>query len=138
MTGNADKPRFSAVKPVEKNVIADPGRLDGVVSGKTPCETRPTTFTNCADLDARIVDPVLTEEECKSLVGITESEGYSFWNAEAPNDYRNAFTVEVCHPMTAQVLWERMKDCIPLEVIIEKDTERCEEKQVIIVQLEPG
>lgn len=124
MTRNADKPRLSGVKPVEKRVIADPSRLDDVVSGKVPCETRPTTFTNCADLDARIVGPVLTPEECNSLVGITESEGYSFWNAEAPNNYRNAFTVEVCHPMTAQVLWERMKDFIPLEVSIEKDTER--------------
>ena len=125
MTGDdADKPRFSAVKPVEKNVLADPSRLDNVVSGKIPSETRPTTFKNCADLDARIIDPVLTPEECSNLVGITEREGYSFWNAEAPNNYRNAYTVEVSHPMTAQVLWDRMKDFIPLEVIIEKDTER--------------
>ena len=76
------------------------------------------------DLDAFVLDNVLTREECAHLIETTETMGYTFWNTEeGRKDFRNADTIEVRHADLADLLWQRMKPAFQHALEIYQDSD---------------
>lgn len=70
---------------------------------------REVTCRRLGDLDAFVLDNVVTAAECAYLIDTTESMGYSFWNTQdTRTDFRNADTIEVHHAELAALLWSRI------------------------------
>ncbi|CAJ1442395.1 unnamed protein product [Effrenium voratum] len=78
--------------------------------------------------DAFVLDDVLTEEECRSL--ICQAEGlWSFWEDDPARPritFRNAHTVEVTHSSLAQRIWRRVAGWVQPEVSLSEDDDRFE------------
>lgn len=71
--------------------------------------------TSCLppDLDAFVIDGVLSEKECEDLITAAEAAELTFWDTTRKNprtDYRNADTVEITNPQLAGIL------CVPISL----------------------
>uniref|UniRef100_A0A7S3YUZ8 Fe2OG dioxygenase domain-containing protein n=1 Tax=Lotharella globosa TaxID=91324 RepID=A0A7S3YUZ8_9EUKA len=81
-------------------------------------------------LEGFVLDNVLSEKECDSLLEGLASDGhkFTFWNPEAPNrkDTRNVDTVEVYDETLASEIWSRVKDNVTKIIEIPQDNDTWE------------
>ena len=119
-------PELLSVKPIEKEQSQNTELLDlnavirlGEGAGGELVEKR-----QVPDMDAFVLENVLSAEQCEELRRRSEAAGYTFWNANAKKDFRSAFTVEVQSPELAEHIWDRIKDHVVKKVVITKEDER--------------
>mmetsp|Transcript_10856 Transcript_10856/g.17235 ORF Transcript_10856/g.17235 Transcript_10856/m.17235 type:complete len:310 (+) Transcript_10856:2-931(+) len=74
-------------------------------------------------LDCFVLDNVLSEEQCRYLVEMTEKMEYTFWDSreEKRVDFRNADTIEVFSEEVAVVLWDRIHKVMEDKIIRVKE-----------------
>lgn len=117
------KPKLDSIKPAIKESVEE-SHID--VSLFEDFDSKLLNRVNINNLDAFYIDNVLTENECKSLIKQTEqlgSKGYSFWHKDtSKKSFRNALTVEVHHTLLSDIIWNRIKDLVPLSIEIEDET----------------
>mmetsp|Transcript_13019 Transcript_13019/g.39150 ORF Transcript_13019/g.39150 Transcript_13019/m.39150 type:complete len:318 (+) Transcript_13019:338-1291(+) len=78
------------------------------------------------DLDAFVLDDVLSSAECAGLIAAAESAQLTFWDttsADPRRDYRNADTVEVPTTMISEALWRRVAHLVPARLEISADAD---------------
>lgn len=85
-------------------------------------------YSEVPGCDAFVLDNVLTEEECQSL--IDHAGGlWTFWENDPSRpriSFRNAHTIEVTHDQLAERIWQRISDFVRPEVQLSEDDPRFE------------
>ena len=119
--GAGGRPSLQSVRPVAKSSAggAALGRaLAELAAGRGSPPAGPPGrrgLEPLPEVDAFVLEGVLSRAQCAALVGATEASGYSFWNPDAAADYRNAHTVEAHSPDLAAYVWGRIRDqVVPL------------------------
>ena len=119
--GAEGRPSLQSVRPVAKSSAggAALGRaLAELAAGRGSPPAGPPGrrgLEPLPEVDAFVLEGVLSRAQCAALVGATEASGYSFWNPDAAADYRNAHTVEAHSPDLAAYVWGRIRDqVVPL------------------------
>jgi len=86
------------------------------------------SYSEIAGCDAFVLDGVLREEECQSL--IRHADGlWTFWENDPSRpriSFRNAHTIEVTHQQLAQRIWQRVSKFVRPEVQLSEDDPRFE------------
>lgn len=101
---------------VDENLFSSDKSLSHLFTSQSPA----INLTQVCQSQLWYLDNYFTPEECASVIDITESLGYK----DAPvttgsgpvmmQDYRNNTRVMIDDPLTAQILWERIQDFVPL------------------------
>eukprot|EP00438_Fugacium_kawagutii_P018462 Skav204791 [mRNA] locus=scaffold763:363850:364956:+ [translate_table: standard] len=85
-------------------------------------------YSEVPGCDAFVLDDVLTEEECQSL--IHHADGlWTFWENDPSRpriSFRNAHTIEVTHDQLAERIWQRVSEFVRPEVQLSEDDPRFE------------
>mmetsp|Transcript_7340 Transcript_7340/g.8424 ORF Transcript_7340/g.8424 Transcript_7340/m.8424 type:complete len:323 (+) Transcript_7340:102-1070(+) len=89
-------------------------------------EQKPVSFERLKQLDAFVIDNVLSPAECSYLVDTSERMGYSFWDQDKDraSTFRNADTIEVKQVDIAEILWQRIKPFFEKNLEVEKGQQR--------------
>eukprot|EP00039_Didymoeca_costata_P022182 m.3971 g.3971 ORF g.3971 m.3971 type:complete len:314 (-) comp2860_c0_seq1:147-1088(-) len=106
---------YAAINAVHKEEISL-GLASRFVLGDATVKANLVDIGLPSDLDAFVIDNVLSVTECAQLVSLAEEAGLTFWDTsrETPRkDYRNADTVEVFQKKLAEQLWQRIETCLP-------------------------
>ena len=129
--GDGDLAVKKLPKPAEKHVLS--AAEAGSIALPRATEDRIASIRKekvHGDLEAYVLDDVLSDEECDAIVAAAEGLGFSFWDpaAGAPRDFRNADTIEVSsHPAVADELWRRVRKHVDAEgsILIGDDEGHC-------------
>lgn len=85
-------------------------------------------YSEVPGCDAFVLDDVLTEEECQSL--IDHADGlWTFWENDPSRpriSFRNAHTIEVTHDQLAERIWQRVSESVRPGVQLSEDDPRFE------------
>lgn len=68
------------------------------------------------------VEDLLTKEECEKLIDLARSEGIEEMEFSGDTRHRQRVTTRMEIPEIAQLMWDRVKDQIPQELIISEDS----------------
>ncbi|KAK3256193.1 hypothetical protein CYMTET_34659 [Cymbomonas tetramitiformis] len=124
-------PDVNVIRAVDKAETNLSHLLDSILCKEGICAAPSTAVTrrelHSGDLDAFVLENVLSDEECAALIENTEAMGYSFWNPSGERrDFRSADTVEVKHQRIAEDLWGRVRGLFASDVRVVKDEPRWE------------
>ncbi|PHJ18122.1 tetratricopeptide repeat-containing protein [Cystoisospora suis] len=84
--------------------------------------------------DAFLLEGVLSSKECEWLwTRVENGPGFTYWDSThtASETYRSAYTVEIFHPVLADLIWERIKDLVIPEVTIDENDEERAERDLV-------
>eukprot|EP00038_Savillea_parva_P011084 m.194973 g.194973 ORF g.194973 m.194973 type:complete len:352 (+) comp19349_c0_seq1:138-1193(+) len=112
--------------PVSDSVAAQFRVAADPAPGLSPHRLNATDLGLPPDLDAFVIDDVLSEPECAGLIAAAEAASLTFWDATTSTprrDYRNADTVEVPTVGVAEALWHRVAPFVPTTLVVNDESD---------------
>ena len=101
-------------------------------------ETTTTTFERIGHQEAWVARNLLTRDECERLVQRAKEANIEHQPSPGTNRLRSCLRVEIDHEDLARTVWNRIKDHVPQELVINNDGEEEENPGILLPEQKIG